>query len=129
MKRIRNQLSQILMGHRYQDDLLHKRSSLTNRFELAHQRMGGTDLIVSIGADQHQVPQIRLDRQIFEQVETGCVEPLQIVQKQRQRMFRPGKDVDETPENEPETALSILGRKFRDWRLLTENQPQLRDKV
>src|SRR5215469_15508070 len=91
--------------------------------------MGRSHLVASIGADQHQVLRIRLGRQIFEQVETGCVEPLQIVQKQRQRMFRSSKDVDETPENQPETALRILGWKFRDWRLLTENQLQLRDEV
>ena len=129
MKRIRNQLSQILLGQGCQNDLMHDRSSLANRLELAHQRMGRSHLVVSIGADQHQVLHIRSGRQIFEQVETGCVEPLQIVQKQRQRMFRSGKDVDETPENQPETALSILGWKFRDWRLLTENQLQLRDEV
>src|SRR6516164_4263781 len=129
MNRIRNQLSQILLGQRRQDDLLHACSSLANRFEPAHQRVVRTDLVASIGADQHQVLRIRLGRQIFEQVETGCVEPLQIVQKQRQRMFRSGKDFDETPKNELETALSILRCKFWDRGLATEDQPQLRDKV
>src|SRR6516164_1686350 len=108
---------------------MHDRSSLANRLELAHQRMRRSHLVASIGADQHQVLRIRLGRQIFQQVETGCVEPLQIVQKQRQRMFRSGKDVDETPENEPETASRILRRKFWDSGLATEDQPQLRDKV
>src|SRR6516162_2737308 len=44
-------------------------------------------------------------------------------------MFRSGKDVDETPKNELETALRILRCKFWDRGLATEDQPQLRDKV
>src|SRR6516162_8444065 len=129
MKRIRNQLSQILLGQGCQNDLMHDRSSLANRLELAHQRMGRSHLVVSIGADQHQVLHARLGRQIFEQVETGWVEPLQIVQKQRQRMFWSGKDIDETPENELETALSVLRCKFWDWGLAPKDQPHLRDEV
>jgi hypothetical protein len=42
------------------------------------------------------VLQIRADQQILQQVERRRVEPLQIVEEERQRMFRTGEDADET---------------------------------
>ena len=87
-KRIRNQLPQVFTGERRKRDLLHHRSRLADRIELAHQRMGGIDLVVPVGADQQQVLHIRLGQQILEQVERRRVEPLQIVEEQRQRMLR-----------------------------------------
>ena len=58
--------------------------------------MGGIDLVVAIGADQQQVPHLRLGQQILQQIERRRVEPLQIVEEERQRMLRPGEDADET---------------------------------
>jgi hypothetical protein len=69
-------------------DLLHERARSADRFQLAHQRMVGADLIVPIGSDQQQVLHIRLGQQILKKVEGGRVEPLQIVEKQRQRPVR-----------------------------------------
>ena len=66
----------------------------------------GIDLIVPIGADQQQVLHVRLRQQILEQVERRRVEPLQIVEEQRQRMFRPREDADEAPEHQLETDLA-----------------------
>ena len=41
-KRIRNQLPEVFTGERRKHDLLHVRSRVADRFELAHQRMGGS---------------------------------------------------------------------------------------
>ena len=119
MKRIRNQLSQIFTGQRRKDDLLHCRSGSADRVELAHQRMGGIDFVVSVGADQHQVVHVRLGQQILEQVERCRVEPLQIVEEQGKRMFRPRKYADKSPEHELEAALRVLWRKIRNGRLFS----------
>ena len=59
MKGIRNQLPEVVAGERLQADLLHPCSGLTDRIELAHQWMRGIDLVVAIGADQHQMLQLR----------------------------------------------------------------------
>src|SRR6516225_11476864 len=55
VKSIRNQPSQILTGKGGKDDFVHYRSTLADRFELAHQRMSGINLVVSVGAHQQQV--------------------------------------------------------------------------
>ena len=57
------------------------RSGLADRFELAHQRMGGIDLVVPIGADEQQVLHVGLGQQIFEQIERRRVQPLQSSRK------------------------------------------------
>ena len=60
-KRIRNELSYVFTGERRKRDLLHVRSRVPDRFELAHQRMGRSDFVVPVGADQHQVLHVRLE--------------------------------------------------------------------
>ena len=93
-----------LWAERRKHDLLHLRAGRADRVELAHQRVRGSDLVVAIGADQQQVPQIRVGQQILEQVERRRVEPLQVVEEQRQRMLRPREDADEAPEHQLEAA-------------------------
>ena len=117
------------MGERRQADLLHLRSGLADRLELARQRMSGVDLVVPVGADQHQVLHIRLGQQVLEQVERRRVEPLQIVEEQRQRMVRPGEDADEPPEHQLETALRLLRLELRDRRLVADDELQFGDEV
>ena len=97
--------------------------------ELAHQRMGGGDFVVAIGADQHEVLQIRPGQQILQQIERRRVEPLQVVEEERQRMLRPGEHADEPPKHQLETPLRVLRRKLRDRRLVSDDELQLGDEV
>ena len=71
--------------------------------------MGGIDLVVPICADQHQVLHIRTGSKILEQIERRRVEPLQIVEEQRQRMFRPREHSDKSPKDELESTLALCG--------------------
>src|SRR5262245_65604659 len=83
--RVFNQLFEIVAGQRCKNDLLHCRSSFANRFEFAHQWMAGIDFVVSISTNQHQVPQIRLSQEILEHIECCQIEPLQVVEEERDR--------------------------------------------
>src|SRR5262245_37954927 len=119
----------MLAGERRQRDFIDPAARVPDGLELDHQRMRGIDLVVAVGADQQQVPQIRVGQQVFEQVERRGIEPLQVVEKERKRMLRPGKYTDETPEHEQETALRLLWLKCRDrWRL-PNDQLQFGDEV
>src|SRR5271154_1275184 len=124
-KRIGDQLPKVVAGERRQSDLLHLYSGSADRIELAHQRMRGVDLVVAVGADQHQMLQLRPGQQILEQVERRRVEPLQIVEEQDQRMFRKGEDADESAEHEVETALRLLRLELWDRRLVADDGLQL----
>src|SRR5262245_39786816 len=126
---IGDQLSQIVMGEGRKYDVLHYRSSFANRFELAHQRMGGIDFVVSISTNPQQVPHIRLSQQVLDQIERCRIKPLQVVEEESKRMFRSCEYADESPEDQLEAALRILWRKYRDRRLFSYDELQFRDEV
>jgi hypothetical protein len=128
-KRICNELAHIVGAKGRQAHLMHNCANLADGIEFACQRMSGINLIGPIGTDQKQVLQLRLSQQILEQVEGRRVEPLQVVEEQRQRMLRPGKDTNETPKHQLEAPLRILRWKLDNRGLIADNELQLRDDV
>src|SRR5262245_11197725 len=129
MKRIRNQPFQVITRQGFKYDLLHCSSGLTDRFQFEHERMGRVDLVVPVGADQHQVPHIRLGQEILEEVEGCCVEPLQIVEEQGEGVLRSCEYADKSPEHQLEAALRVLRRKIGNRRLVSDDELQFRHKV
>src|SRR4029077_820703 len=117
-KSLRDQLSEMLWFERPERDLRHFSASGPDGVELPHQRMGGCDFIVAIGADQHEVLQIRPAQQILQQIERRRVEPLQVVEDERQRMFRPSEHADEAPKCELEPRFCQLRLKLKNRRLV-----------
>src|SRR5215470_18956425 len=117
------------MDQRCQDDVLHSRSGLADGFELAQQRMRGIDFVVAVSTDHHQVLHIRLVQQVLEQVERRRVEPLQVVEEQRQRMLRSREHTDKTPQCQLKTMLCVLGWKFGNRWLRSDDKAQLRNQI
>ena len=76
---------------------MHRRAGSADRIEFAQQRVRSVDLVIPVGANQQQVPDVRLRENIFEQIERGGIEPLQIVEEQDQRVLGARKDDDEPP--------------------------------
>ena len=128
-KRIPNQLFQVFTGQRRERDFLHSPAAFADHFDLAHQRMAGIDLVASICTDQHQVSHIRLSQQVLEQIEGCCIEPLQIIQEEGERMLRPCKYADKSPEDQLEPALRVECRKNGDGRLFSYDQLKFRNQV
>ena len=91
--------------------------------------MRGTDLVVPVGADQQQVPHLRVGNQVLEQIERRGIQPLQIVKEQRERVFRPCERAEEASEDQLEAVLRVLRRKVWNRRLLADDELQLRDEV
>ncbi len=91
--------------------------------------MGGIDFVVAVGTDQHQVLYIRPGQQILEQIQRRRVEPLQVIEEQGERMFRPCEYADESPKDQLEAMLRVLWRKLRNRWLLPDDEPQSRDEV
>ena len=122
MESIGKQPCHVVTGKGRKGNLVHRRSRLTDRVELAHERMGGTDFVVPVGPDQHQVAHVRLGQQVFDEIQGGRVEPLQVVEEQRQRMFRAREDSNEAPEHELKPALRVLWRQLGDRRRLSDDE-------
>ena len=125
-KRVGQQLAQVVAIQRGEDDFLQHGPALADGVQLAHQGMGGADLVIPVGADQQEVLELGARQQVFEQVERGCVQPLQIVEKESERMLRAGEYVDEAPKHQLKPPLCILRRKFRHGRLFPDDVLQFR---
>ena len=79
----------IVEPKRRQHDLAHPRVRFLDRLQRSQKRVSGTDLVVPIGADQQQVPHLRVRDQVLDEVERGGIQPLQIIEEQRERMLPP----------------------------------------
>src|SRR6202034_4789769 len=90
--------------------------------------MGRINLVVPVGADQHQMLHVRLGQQILNQIERCRVEPLQIVEEQGQRMFL-CEYADKSTEHQLEAALRILWRKLGNRWLFSYDEPQFGNQV
>lgn len=67
--------------------------------------------------------------QMLEKVERCRVQPLQIVEEQRERMLLARECPEETPEHHLESILRVLRRKLRDRRLFPDHELQLGNEV
>src|ERR1700749_591174 len=128
-ERIRNEPHQVFTSERRKSDLLYQRSFSADSMEFPHQRMCQINFVVSVSADHQQVLHVTLDQEVREHLERRCIEPLQIIKKERQRVFAPRENAEKSPKYELETALCLLRGKLRDRRLFPEQELQFRNNV
>ena len=119
----------IVEPERSQLDLLDPCSGVADRLDRPHQRVGWADLVVPVGCHQQQVSHVRMRDQVLEQFERRRIQPLQIIEKQRERVFLAREHAEEPPENPLEAVLRVLRRQIRDRRLGADHELQLGDKV
>ena len=74
-KQVRNKVSEVIGRQRRQLDILHP-SGCADRLQLAHERMGGGDLVIAESADNEEIAEIGAAQQVFQQVERRRIEPL-----------------------------------------------------
>src|SRR6266704_858243 len=75
------------------------RSGVANRLQRASKRVRRTDLVVPVGADQQQVVHLRVRDQMLEEVERCRIQPLQIIEEQRERVLLACEHAEEAPEH------------------------------
>src|SRR5262249_24846391 len=110
-------------------DLLRNGAGVAERLKLSRQRVGLIHLIVPIRTDQHHMPQLRSGQQFLQQVERCAVDPLQVVEQQRQRVLGLGEDADEASKDQLKAVLRLLQRKLWNWRLLADDELELGKQV
>jgi hypothetical protein len=92
-------------------------------------RSGCAGLVVPVGADQQQVPHFRVRHQMLEEVERCCIQPLQIIEEQRERVFFAREHPEEAPEHHLEAVLRVLRRQVRHRWLFPDHELQLWNEV
>src|SRR3569833_542151 len=93
--------------------------------EFSHQRMGRVDFVIAIGPDHQQVMQVGSDEQRFQQVERRGIGPLQIIEKEHERMLRAGEYPDEPPQGNLKQSMGLPWRNLRSRRLRADHELEL----
>ncbi len=73
------------------------------------QRVGGTHLVVAIGANQQQRRRLRVGEQVLEELEARQIGPLQIIQEHDERVLGGGEHAEELLE-QPLEAIQRVSR-------------------
>src|SRR6266542_102376 len=89
--------------------------------------MGRIDLVVAVSANQEKVLNALAREKRLEQTQCRRVGPLQVVEKDHQRMVLARQRADEILEDELEPVERLRGAKSGRRRLLTDDQLDLRD--
>src|SRR5882762_77062 len=108
---------------------MHPRIGLSDRLQRSQKRVRGTDLVVPVGPDQQQVSHFRVRYQMLEEVERCCIQPLQIVEEQGERVLRPGEHGKEAAEHQLEAVLRLLRRQLSDRWLFPDHELQLGNEI
>ena len=89
--------------------------------------MRGVEFVGPVGANQQDVPHVRFCDQVLNDFEGRSIQPLQIVQEQRERTLWLGESAEEAPENHLESIPRLFGRQIRSRGLLPDNGGKLGD--
>ena len=129
MQSIGDKPPDIVEPERGQHDLLNPCPGVADRLESPHERVRRADLVVPVGPDQQQMPYLRMRHQVLEEVERRRIQPLQIVEEQRERVLLAREHPEEAPENHLKAVFGVLRRQVHDRRLRSNNELQLGDKI
>src|SRR5205807_3530164 len=119
----------VVPQERRKHDLPHLSTGSPDSRQHPRERVRGTDLVVAISTDQEQVAHVRVEQEMLDQIEGRGIQPLQVIQEQRERVLRACKHAEKTPEDQLEATLPFLLRELRNRRLLADDEGQLRDEI
>ena len=86
-------------------------------------------LIVAICADNQQVLRVGMEEEIFDERQRGRIEPLQVIDENNERVFRPREHADEPLQYSLKPQLSVDGREHRHSRLWADQSNEVGDDV
>src|SRR6202030_3567767 len=110
-------------------DLRHSGCRSSDLIECPHERVKWMHFVVAISADQQQVLYFRMRNEMLEKIERRRIQPLQIVEKQRKRVFPACEHGDESPERHLETFLRLQRGEVSDRWLFADDELELRDEI
>ena len=128
MQGVGDEPADIVESERRQHDLLDPCAGVADRLERPHKRVRGADLVVPVGPDQQQVPHLRMRDQVLEEVERRCIQPLQIVEEQRERVLLAREHAEEASENHLEAVLRVLRRQIRRPAAVSRSRVPVRER-
>jgi hypothetical protein len=128
-QRVGDELAEVRSGERGEHHLAHRDGGLPEPAQHRHDRVRRGDLVVPVCSYEEQVFHVGVREQILDDVERRSVQPLQVVEEQRERLARAGEHGDEAAKDELETLVRVARRQLRDGGLLAEDDAQLGDEI
>ena len=116
-------------AERCEGQLVHRRAGRLDALERLRQRVSLSDLVVAIGADDEKVPDIRVREDMLEKLEGRRVDPLQVIEEERERVVLRGDGAEEAPEHHLESVLRLFRGELRHRRLFADDELDLRNDV
>src|SRR6202051_1223238 len=129
VERIGDEPANIVELEGRQHYLAHPHIGIADRSESPQKRVGGSDLVVPIRPDQKQVLNLRMRDQVLDEIERRGIQPLQIVEEQRERMFLAREHAQEAPENHLEAVLRVLWWQIWNRRLFPDHKLEFRNEI
>src|ERR1700692_215315 len=129
VQRIGDEPAHIVELEGCQHYLAHPHIGIADRSESPQKSVGGSDLVVPVRPDQKQVLNLRMRDQVLDEIERRGIQPLQIVEEQRERMFLAREHAQEAPENHLEAVLRVLWWQIWNRRLFPDHEIQLGNEV
>src|SRR5216683_1465148 len=121
MQSIGDERADVLEPQRCQHNFADSHSSLADLLQSPQKWVRRTHLVVPVGTDEQQVPDLRIRDQTLNEVEGCSIQPLQIIKKESERVLRLGEHTEEAPEHQLEPMLRISRREFCDRRLFADD--------
>src|SRR5580658_6029439 len=87
--------------------------------------MRSTDLVVAKRPDEEEVTDVRVRHEMLEQLEGRRIQPLQIVEKEGERVLLAGEYAQKGAEHHVKTTLSLRGREGRNRWLPADDELEL----
>ena len=125
----RDQPAHIIQFERREHDLVHPRPSPAQRIQRQHERVRRADFVVAIGSDQQQVACLTPANQVLDESKGRGVDPLQVVEKQHQRVLGLGEHLEERAKHHLKAVARVLRWQVRDRRLFADHELQLRNET
>src|ERR1700689_1930238 len=128
-ERIGHEPANVVEFERRQHYLAHPHIGIADRSESPQKRVGGSDLVVPVRSDQKQMLNLRMRDQVLDEIERRGIQPLQIVEEQRERMLLAREHAQEAPENHLEAVLRVLWWQIWNRRLFPDHKLEFRNEI
>src|SRR5207244_12878857 len=114
---------------RGENDLAHHSLRPANGIQRVHQGVRRADLVVAVRSDDKQVSDVRVRDEVLEQLEGRRVQPLEIIEKEGERVLLAGEHPQKRPELPVKTILGFPGWELRNRWLFPDDELEFGDEV
>src|ERR1700691_1765731 len=125
MQSVGDELGHVVERKRRESDITHHNLRCPNGSQSLHQWMRGADFVVTESSDQQEVMDVGMRDEVLEQLEGRRIQPLEIVEKNGERVLLACEHSQKRSEHHVKTALGFRGGEGSNRGLLADDEHEL----